>query len=85
MATVKVFGADWCSMTKNTLAHLKRVGVPYTYVDIDNDDEARKWVAAQNNGKEKKPTLDIDGSILTEPSNSELDDVLKRAGFLLKA
>ncbi len=81
MATVKVFGADWCSMTKRTLSHLKELGVPFDYVDIDNDAEARKWVASQNNGKEKKPTLDIGGTILTEPSNSELDTVLKQQGI----
>ncbi len=81
MATVKVFGADWCSMTKRTLSHLKELGVPFDYVDIDNDAEAREWVASQNHGKEKKPTLDIGGTILTEPSNRELDAVLKQQGI----
>ena len=76
-----VFGADWCSMTKRTLAHLDRIKVPYDYVDIDNDDAARKWVAEQNGGKEKKPTLDIAGTILTEPSNGELDAALTAQGI----
>ena len=81
MATVKVFGADWCSMTKRTLSHLDQLGVPYDYVDIDNDPKAREWVSSQNHGKEKKPTLDIGGTILSEPSNSELDSVLKQQGI----
>ncbi len=83
MATVKVFGADWCSMTKRTLAHLDHLGVPYDYVDIDNDEASRKWVAAQNNGREKKPTLDILGKILVEPSNAELDAALEEQGIQL--
>lgn len=81
MATVKVFGADWCSMTKRTLAHLDKRGIPYSYVDIDNDPQWRKWVADQNHGKEKKPTLDINGTILTEPSNAELDAALEAQGI----
>ncbi len=76
MADVKVYGADWCSMTKRTLAHLKERGVKFEYIDIDNNREAAKWVAQQNGGKEKKPTLDIGGTVLSEPTNDELDEVL---------
>jgi len=80
MADVKVYGADWCSMTKRTLAHLKERGVEFEYVDIDKNREAAKWVAEQNGGKEKKPTLDIDGVILSEPTNEELDRALAKQG-----
>ena len=60
--------------------HLKRLGVPYRYIDIEKDQDAAAWVAAQNNGKEKKPTIDIGGAILTEPSDRELDEALAAAG-----
>lgn len=63
-------------MTKRTLAHLDRKHIPYDYVDIDDDPESAKWVAEQNGGKEKKPTVDIDGFILSEPTNEELDEAL---------
>jgi hypothetical protein len=33
-------------------------------------------VKAQNGGKEKKPTIDIEGRILAEPTNKELDAAL---------
>lgn len=81
MQKVLVYGADWCSMTQRTLAHLKSRKIEYQYVDIDNDREAAKWVAEQNNGKEKKPTLNIDGEVLTEPTNGELDKVLREKGI----
>jgi mycoredoxin len=68
-------------MTKRTLQHLDQKQIPYDYVDIERDGRAAKWVAAQNNGKEKKPTLDIQGYVLTEPSNEELDSVLREKGF----
>jgi len=75
---VKVYGADWCHMTTDTLNCLKRLGVEYEYVDIERDKQAAAWVRAQNGGKEKKPTLDIQGTVLTEPDDEELTDVLRR-------
>ena len=79
---VKVYGADWCSMTTRTLAHLEEVGVPFDYIDVEADEKASQWVKDQNDGKEKKPTLDLDGTVITAPSNRELDSALKAAGLL---
>ncbi len=75
---VKVYGADWCHMTNDTLSCLKRLGVEYSYINIERDPEAAAWVRAQNDGKEKKPTLDIDGTVLTEPDDEELAETLRR-------
>ena len=79
---VKVYGADWCSMTTKTLAHLEKVGVPFEYIDVEADDAASQWVKDQSGGKEKKPTLDLGGRILVEPTNSQLDTALREAGLL---
>jgi len=79
MPNIKVFGADWCPMTTRTLDHLKRRGIDFEYIDIEKDPRACDWVKEQNDGKERKPTLDIDGAILSEPTNEELDEVLARA------
>lgn len=78
---VKVYGANWCSMTTRTLAHLERAGVEYEYIDVDSDPAASQWVKDQNGGKEKKPTVNVSGKILAEPSNAELDEALKSAGL----
>lgn len=82
MADIKVYGADWCPLTKNTIAHLKAINVQFQYINIDRDRTAAKWVAEQNNGKEIKPTLDIDGQVLSEPTDDELDEVLMGKGLL---
>lgn len=68
-------------MTKRTRAHLDQQGIPYQYVDIERDRQAATWVADQNGGKEKKPTVDIAGVVLAEPSNQELDNVLTEKGL----
>ncbi|MBV8828852.1 MAG: glutaredoxin family protein [Acidobacteriaceae bacterium] len=80
MADVKVYGADWCSMTKAALAHLNQIGVEYEYINIDRDRQAAKWVASQNGGREKKPTLNIRGLVLSEPTNAEIDAALTENG-----
>ena len=82
MLEVKVYGADWCGDTQRTLEHLRRLGVAHTYVNIEQDDAAAEWVRAHNDGKERKPTLDVAGQILTEPTERELDSALRERGLM---
>ncbi len=77
-----MYGADWCSMTTRTLAHLEKVGVPFDYIDVEADEAASQWVKDQNGGKEKKPTLDVGGKVLSEPTNSQLEAALREAGLM---
>lgn len=81
-AEVKVFGANWCPMTRRTLEFLKDHHVPHEYIDIERDPEAAEWVASQNGGKERKPTLDIAGDVIAEPSNDDLETLLAEKGLL---
>lgn len=64
-------------MTRRTLMLLDRLGVEHDYINVDHDSEASEWVKNQNNGKEKKPTVDIRGRILTAPSNQRLEEALR--------
>ncbi len=82
MADIKVYGANWCGMTTRTLSHLDKLGLEYEYIEVEEDAKASEWVKAQNGGREKKPTLDIKGTIISEPSNAELDKVLAETGVL---
>lgn len=79
---VVVYGADWCGVTTQTRQHLDEISVPYEYVDVEQDAAASQWVKDQNNGKEMKPTLDIEGEVLSAPRDYMLDDALKRHGIL---
>ncbi|MGC3957515.1 MAG: glutaredoxin family protein [Verrucomicrobiota bacterium] len=82
MDHVKVYGADWCEDTHATLNHLDALGVPYRYIDVDQDEAAQKWVVEQNHGRQKTPTLDIDGQILVEPDETELEQALRGTGLM---
>ncbi len=77
MGKVRVYGADWCGDTQRTLKHLDKLGVDYDYINIEEDKEAARWVREQNDGRERKPTLEINGRVLSVPSNQELEGALK--------
>jgi glutaredoxin len=82
MTRVKVYGADWCGDTKRTLRQLDELGVAYDYVDVEQDAEASAWVKQQNEGKERKPTVQVGQQVLSTPGNEELESALREQGML---
>lgn len=82
MFGVKVYGADWCGDTRHTREYLDRLGVQYEYVDVEQDESAAAWVREQNGGKERKPTVDIAGQVLSVPTDHELVGALRERGLM---
>ena len=82
MFGVKVYGAGSCEDTRHTREFLDRLGVQYQYVDIERDESAAAWVRGQNGGRERKPTVDIAGQLLTEPTDHELTSALRERGLM---
>lgn len=79
---VKVYGADWCGDTQRTLRFLDARGVAYDYIDIEQDAEAARWVREQNDGKERKPTVELGSRVLSTPKDAELESALREEGLL---
>ncbi len=72
-ANITVYGAPWCPDCKRAKQFLGEQRVPYKWVDIDQDEEARQYVQQANKGKQIIPTIVFeDDSILVEPTNAEL-------------
>jgi mycoredoxin len=75
---IKVYGTRWgwdCYRAKKIL---DKNAVPYLWIDIDKDPNSKKFVAEVNNGNFVVPTIVFpDGSMLSEPSNTELRDKIK--------
>jgi glutaredoxin len=82
MDRITVYGADWCPATISARRHLESLGVAYRYIDVDDDPEASAWVKAQNGGREKKPTFDIEGEVLTAPSRDRVEAKLREKQLL---
>lgn len=72
-----MYGTRWCYDSRRARAVLDELEVPYTWIDIDKDYEARKFVQEVNNGYRSVPTIVFpDGSMLVEPSNEKLREKL---------
>ena len=50
--------------------------IPYIEIDIDEDEAAALRVEQWNRGNRMVPTIDINGTILTNPSLAQLRQVL---------
>ena len=74
MATIRViYGTERCGDCKRSKTFLDKENIPYTWIDIDNDEEAIKKTMKLNKGKARVPTIVFDDdSILVEPSNFKL-------------
>ena len=76
MLTVTLYSAPWCGYCRIAKRFLDDQQVPYIEIDIDQDEEAAKRVEQWNNGDRIIPTLDIEGTILTNPSPTQMRQVL---------
>jgi mycoredoxin len=52
---------------------LKRLGIPYEYVDLDHDPEAVRRLKRLTGGTASHPTVHIGGEWLVEPTTRELE------------
>lgn len=72
-----VYGTSWCGDCHRARTILDNNHIPYRWIDIDQDSEARAFVEKTNRGFRSVPTIVFpDGSILVEPGNRELSQKL---------
>jgi thioredoxin reductase (NADPH) len=70
-------GSSWCSDCKRAKRFLGDQQVEYKWVDVEQDEKARKFVEDHNDGKTIIPTIVFDdGTIMVEPSNAQLAEKL---------
>jgi mycoredoxin len=67
------YGTSWCYSSRKTRTLFDQNNISYEWIDIDYDEEARKYVESVNRGFRSVPTLLFpDGSLLVEPTTDEL-------------
>ena len=80
-AQIVLYGTAWCSGTWFVRSLLDERRIPYRWIDIDQDSQAAAYVEEINRGYRSVPTIIFpDGSILVEPSQSELEHKLRSLG-----
>ena len=83
MDRITVYGAPWCPDCRRSKGFLNEQRIDYAWVDIDQDAEGRAYVERLQGGGRTIPTIVFpDGSVLLEPSNTEL---AAKLGLQLKA
>jgi len=50
--------------------------IAYTEIDIDEDEDAARRVEDWNKGNRTVPTIDFNGTVLTNPSPAQMRQVL---------
>jgi len=70
---IKMFATRWCGDCRMAKRWFDVHGIPYDYINIEEDDNAAAYVVRVNRGMQSVPTIVFpDGSILVEPSARQL-------------
>ena len=71
---IRIYGATWCPDTSRARKVFDKHHIHFAWFDVDEDRAARKYVESVNDGDCRIPTIVfIDGSILVEPADPELE------------
>ncbi|MGC0249607.1 mycoredoxin [Pseudactinotalea sp. Z1748] len=70
-----MFSTTWCGYCRRLKSQMDSEGIPYTEVNIENDEDAAAFVMKANEGNQTVPTLLFpDGSTATNPSLAEVKE-----------
>jgi mycoredoxin len=74
---ITLYGNTWCGGSRRAKLLFEKKGIPYTFIDLDKDEKAAKYVESLNHGFRSVPTIVwADGSMLVEPSEAQLAEKL---------
>ncbi len=78
MSKIKFYGSQTCSDCRRSRNVLDSHNIAYEYINIAEVDSAAEEIVRINNGMQSTPTIVFpDGSILVEPTDSELKEKIK--------
>ncbi len=76
-SNIIIYGVNWCWDSRRARRFFDKNKISYTFINIDKDKRGEQFVLEANDGLRSVPTIVInDGSILVEPSTSELTNKL---------
>ena len=71
--SIQIYGTESCGDCRRSKLFLTQKQIPYEWIDIETDPQAKALVLEKNAGKAMVPTIVFaDGSFLAEPSNQQL-------------
>jgi mycoredoxin len=80
MAAFTMYSTPWCGYCHRLKGQLKRAGIDFEEVDIEQVPEAATIVEQVNNGNQTVPTLVFpDGTAMTNPSLAQVTEKIAAA------
>ncbi len=77
MAAFTMYSTPWCGYCARLKGQLKRAGIEFTEVDIEQTPGAAELVEKINNGNQTVPTVVFpDGTSMTNPSLAQVAEKL---------
>jgi mycoredoxin len=71
--TITMFSTSWCGYCRGLKSALKREGIGYTEVNIEQHPDSADYVMSVNGGNQTVPTVVFpDGTSATNPSLAEV-------------
>ena len=77
-----VYGRRWCGISQMIRRYLDRLGVPYEYVDMDQNPSVERQLSWLTGGRVRSPTIRLGDQLLVQPSTQELARALAREGVV---
>jgi glutaredoxin len=71
-----IYGAEWCGFCHEAMHYLDRLGVKYTYKDVEQDVQDMR-AAVEKSGQTGIPVIDMDGEIVVGFNRPKIDQTLK--------
>jgi glutaredoxin len=76
VSDIRVYGADWCGLTRRLREYLTNARFDYEYFDIDRDAIAQQFVRAVNDGRRRFPLVVVAQQVVLQPTIAVLRRVL---------
>jgi disulfide oxidoreductase YuzD len=74
---IRVYGADWCGLTRRLREYLTNTRFDHDYLDIDRDDIAQRFVRDVNDGHQRFPLVVVEEHVVRQPTIAVLQRVLR--------
>ena len=76
---ITVYGRPGCAISQMVRRWLDRRGIPYQYVDVERNPEARRRLEWLTGGRVRSPTVVIGNDVLVQPTIRELEWAIRRS------
>jgi mycoredoxin len=75
---ITVYGRPGCAISQMIRRWLDRHGIPYQYVDVERNPQARSRLEWRTGGRVRSPTVVVGSDVLVQPTIEELQWAIRR-------